>query len=428
MATKQQIIDYAMYVVGEVESNWTWNAVPAFDGVSHIISIGMMQSAGSNAADLLQVIHDDYPTTWQALAITSPRLTNDVLTIPHTWNNWSNYSLTDVERISVATILDTPDGHSAQMEYWAAICGGYIDYLLSVGFSLSRPKPLIFAISMYHQSPQSCNNVIATVGGNADLAMIHTACLNNPVLGQYTNRYNTVYSRLNSWNEQDPPPNFGQNSTPSTGGQTPGNTQTNSLINYITKNGDQLVLFGSAFTNGLIFIPTQGDKWIPMFNTSGAQPGGGFQGGGTPAPSPTPAEQVAAQMLSWVGMFDYSQAAGRLDPVNTGFGDCSSVVWAAYFLVTGINVGTWTGDQIHNGTLIDSGDYGSTNIANLKPADLLLIDWDGAHSFTSAGHVEMFVGNNQLCGHGGPGKGPTIKNGVNSYIANCPNWQIRRYL
>ena len=43
-------------------------------------------------------------------------------------------------------------------------------------------------------------------------------------------------------------------------------------------------------------------------------------------------------------------------------------------------------------------------------------------------HVEMYIGNDQLCGHGGPDPGPDVINGAQAYLATKYHWMIRRYI
>lgn len=427
MATRELIINYSQYVIGRVESNWDWASCPAFDGVSSIWSIGMMQNAGSNAADLLQIIHDNYPEEWSDLETNAPRVANIVLTVPHTWGNYVNSFFTDSERVVVSRVISTDNGKLAQTQKWQDDAGAMIDYALSVGFSLDYPKQLIYFMSMYHQSPQGANQVVSSCGADATLLYLHDTCRNVGVLSNslYNNRYNTVYSMLNDWDGASEPPDFGQVTDPSTGGQTPSPGQQANQITYMLATGNNFVIYGSdIFKDGLIMYPATGGRYIPSRNASGTSVDPGHVGGG----DNTSANAVVDLVVSWEGQFAYSQAAGRLDPVNSGYGDCSSILWRAYWDVTGVDVGTWTGDMINKGTLIASGRYGSVDESILQPGDLLIIDWAGGNGFAANGHVEMYIGNGQLTGHGGPGYGPTRKADMQAYISTCPNWQIRRYV
>ena len=122
-------------------------------------------------------------------------------------------------------------------------------------------------------------------------------------------------------------------------------------------------------------------------STSGTSTGGTT--GGT-------AQQNALvdKMKSIQGTLTYSQSARNPD---NGSGDCSSTVQWAYKNVLGIDPGSWTGAQ-----MTDPDTYTVTTSfdeSQMQPGDLILYN----------GHVEMYAGNGQMIGHGGPGKGPTLK-------------------
>lgn len=133
---------------------------------------------------------------------------------------------------------------------------------------------------------------------------------------------------------------------------------------------------------------------------------------------------VVRRYTSWEGRFGYRQAEGRLDPVRSGFGDCSSTIWRAYKDVLGIDVGTWTGDQVNKGTTVMRGSYlNGWNEAKLQPGDLVLMG--GSRGIS---HVELYVGGGQFSGHGGDVlPGPWRKNARN-YIAGWSQWLVKRHV
>lgn len=109
----------------------------------------------------------------------------------------------------------------------------------------------------------------------------------------------------------------------------------------------------------------------------------------------------------------YTQGAKRnrvFDEPN-GWGDCSSTVRAAYKKVLGIDIGTNTVAQIVSGKGIDV-DIGNGAAyppeSKLKPGDCLYFKGTDTSRPFSVGHVEMYIGNGQLLGHGS-GIGPTVK-------------------
>lgn len=412
-----------MYVIGEVESNWNWTAVNYNDP----ITIGMMQWYGTRAAALLNRIKNEMPTAYGQLAAS---LRSDIEShdAGSTW--WTSRYLNRDEGNSIITVFQDEENHVIQENQAIADFEGYITTLENWGMSQSYPKPLIFAMSMYHQSPASAGQVIATAGGSADLDRIYGVCMNHGVLGQYRNRYNTVYQRLKDWDGESNPPDFGQSGDVGTtpGGNNPGISTEESKLGYIIQNGDTLILYGKdEYEKGVIFYPASGQVWINGYNANGTDIGGGNEGGGSESGSE--AQNAICELYrSWLDRFAYSQGAGRLDPISSGYGDCSSTVWFAYQQVAGIDVGTWTGAMAGKGTKIASG-YSGDNlpIEDMEPADLVLIMWNGWNG--SFDHVELYMGNNELWGHGGPDYGPDqTTTDARNYPRYMYYWEVRRYL
>jgi hypothetical protein len=412
-----------MYVIGEVESNWNWTAVNYNDP----ITIGMMQWYGTRAAALLNRVKNEMPTAYGQLAAS---LRSDIESHDAGSAWWTSRYLNRDEGNSIISVFQEKENHVIQENQAIVDFEGYITTLENWGMSQSYPKPLIFAMSMYHQSPASAGQVIATAGGSADLDRIYTVCMNHGVLGQYRNRYNTVYQRLKDWDGESNPPDFGQSGDVDTtpGGNNPGISTEESKLGYIIQNGDTLILYGrDEYEKGVIFYPASGQVWINGYNANGTDIGGGNEGGGSESGSE--AQNAICELYrSWLDRFAYSQGAGRLDPISSGYGDCSSTVWFAYQQVAGIDVGTWTGAMAGKGTKIASG-YSGDNlpIEDMEPADLVLIMWNGWNG--SFDHVELYMGNNELWGHGGPDYGPDqTTTDARNYPRYMYYWEVRRYL
>lgn len=423
MPSTRTICYYAMYVIGEVESNWNWTAVNYNDP----ITIGMMQWYGTRAAALLNRVKNEMPTAYGQLAAS---LRSDIESHDAGSAWWTSRYLNRDEGNSIITVFQDEENHVIQENQAIADFEGYITTLENWGMSQSYPKPLIFAMSMYHQSPASAGQVIATAGGSADLDRIYGVCMNHGVLGQYRNRYNTVYQRLKDWDGESNPPDFGQSGDVGTtpGGNEPGIDTEASKLGYIIQNGDTLILYGKdEYEKGVIFYPASGQVWINGYNANGTDIGGGNEGGGSESGSE--AQNAICELYrSWLDRFAYSQGAGRLDPISSGYGDCSSTVWFAYQQVAGIDVGTWTGAMAGRGTKIASG-YSGDNlpIEDMEPADLVLIMWKGWNG--SFDHVELYMGNNELWGHGGPDYGPDqTTTDARNYPRYMYYWEVRRYL
>lgn len=417
MPSTRTICYYAMYVIGEVESNWNWTAVNYNDP----ITIGMMQWYGTRAAGLLNRIKDEMPAAFELLASS---LKNDVNSHDASSSWWTSRYLTQAEGNSIVEVFQDKNNHTIQENQAISDFEGYISTLENWGMSQNNPKPLIFAMSMFHQSPASAGQVIQTAGGSADLDRIYTICLNHGVLGNYSNRYNTVYARLKDWDGESMPPDFGQSGEASSGGDSGGITTEPSLFNYILQKGDYLYLFGEGkYSNGIPFYPSGGQTWKCGVNATGATITGGNTGGGSATGSEAQ-NAVCEIMRSWVGKFDYSQGAGRLDPESSGYSDCSGCIWAAYHKACGVDCGTWTGDMANKGTLVKDGS-GELPVDEMQPADIILLSWNGSSTFD---HAECYLGNNELAGQTGEGKGPRIYDDARMYGTFASNWMVRRYL
>lgn len=423
MPSTRTICYYAMYVIGEVESNWNWTAVNYNDP----ITIGMMQWYGTRAAALLNRVKNEMPTAYGQLAAS---LRSDIESHDAGSAWWTSRYLNRDEGNSIISVFQDEENHVIQENQAIADFEGYITTLEKWGMSQSYPKPLIFAMSMYHQSPASAGQVIATAGGSADLDRVYTLCMNHGVLGQYRTRYTTVYNRLKAWDGESDPPDFGQSGDVDTtpGGNNPGISTEESKLGYIIQRGNLLILYGKGeYAKGVTFYPAGTQKWINGYNANGTDIGGGNEGGGSESGSE--AQNAICELYrSWLDRFAYSQGAGRLDPISSGYGDCSSTIWFAYQQAAGIDVGTWTGAMAGKGTKI-AGGYSGDNlpIEDMQPADLVLIMWNGWNG--SFDHVELYMGNNELWGHGGPGYGPDqTTTDARNYPRYMYYWEVRRYL
>lgn len=128
------------------------------------------------------------------------------------------------------------------------------------------------------------------------------------------------------------------------------------------------------------------------------------------------------KMKSVEGKLAYSQAQRNPD---YGSGDCSSTVQWAYKNVLGADPGGWTGEQMD-----DPDTYTVANNVNdeskLQPGDLILYD-----GYSQAnGHVEMYMGDGKMIGHGGGDSGsrpgPVVSNLMQDFGGKQCN-RVRRW-
>lgn len=418
---------YAMYVIGKVESDHDWTGVYRVDP----ITIGMMQNYGQNASNLLRMCKSGDPDGYAIFSSAAPQLVDDVDAHGDSWDWWTSRYLTDAEAYAWVEMAKRQENHAIQQQKWYQDFDAYTPKLEALGFSLDRPQTFVYAMCMYHQSPKRAGEVARVASGTATLATLHACCLNNRILGRYTNRYNTAFSMLNSWDGESAPPDFGQVKDLEMGGDTATQGQPSSAISYIQEYNNYLIAYGTGgFQNGLVFVKSAPNLYTPSENVSGAVNPGSQTGSGSASGSE--GQQAVVDLYkSWEGRFAYGQGGGRLDPLASGYGDCSSTIWRAYQDACGIDVGTWTGSMIDKGTRIGTGQGATLPLGSMQLGDLVIF-WRGSRD--NSKHVEMYTGYNELYGHGGGSngtvKGPTRKADANAYCASRgnDNWDVKRYL
>lgn len=398
MATRELIINYAMYAIGEVESHWTWNSVTYYDGVSSIITIGMMQNAGTHAQRLLKIVHDKYPDEWAIIESGAPNLADNVINWPEDWNTWASRYLTQEEGETLSSILGNDNCKMAQQEYWSIIASQYIDSGLARGFSLDYPKQMIYYMCMYHQSPASANSVADSAGGSATLQKLHTTRANHYILGQYTNRYNTIYNRLSDWDGESNPPDFGQIGDYKPGDNHPPITEAPSKLGYIIQVGNDLYLYGKdEYKNGVVFVAAGGQRWVNGYNANGENIEGGNTGGG----SSTDNAKTIDWARQYLGQWAYIYGGDRYNPAASGGTDCSGFTHAAYWIVRGIEIGGYTGAQYTSdamNTIWEGSSWSDVPWSEMVAGDIVLMSRDTTDYTSGTGsHVALYTGTGSVC-------------------------------
>lgn len=121
---------------------------------------------------------------------------------------------------------------------------------------------------------------------------------------------------------------------------------------------------------------------------------------------------LVAKIESREGKNQYTQSSKRTQ-VASGYSDCSSLTEWVYQQVMGIDIGDNTEEQMLSSKLYTTGVSISAGIpkeTEMLPGDLLYFrGTDTSRSATQyVGHVEMYVGNGEISGHGS-GIGPVRK-------------------
>ena len=112
----------------------------------------------------------------------------------------------------------------------------------------------------------------------------------------------------------------------------------------------------------------------------------------------------------------YSQDANKRTQIEKGYGDCSGTVWYWYKKLFGINIGGNTEAQINSnaGQRVNlTITKGIPDESKMKKGDLLYFRGSDNSRTDGVGHVEMYIGDGKIFGHGS-GVGGTVKD-MNSY-------------
>ena len=134
-------------------------------------------------------------------------------------------------------------------------------------------------------------------------------------------------------------------------------------------------------------------------------------------------------VFSREGKNQYTQSDKRTQ-VDEGFSDCSSLQQRAYHEI-GIEIGSYTGAQIEKGSWVQLGGT-LPDEARMQIGDELFFatNYDNGRPYR-VGHVEMYVGNGQISGHGS-GVGPTRKDMIayckQRNAAGKPFIGVKRYI
>lgn len=145
-------------------------------------------------------------------------------------------------------------------------------------------------------------------------------------------------------------------------------------------------------------------------------------------------------MLSRKGKNSYTQGSKRGyffgypdnkvgNKSQKGYSDCSSAVRAAIKAAAGVDIGSNTSAQINNrkvkGLVVHTTDGYYPDESVLLPGDCLYFKGNASHPL-EVGHVEMYVGDGKVCGHGS-GTGPKVRD-MKGYCKDRANSKKRYFM
>jgi cell wall-associated NlpC family hydrolase len=419
---------YAMYVIGKVESDWDWTATYPADP----ITIGMLQEYGQNASDLLKMCREGDPTGWAAFAASASSLASDVDAHGDSWSWWESRYLSQDEVEAWQTMAARSENHAIQQSKWDNDARAYVSRLETDGWSQERPQTLVYAMCIYHQSPQAYGQVTRSCGGSATLDTLHATTLNNWIGQSYSNRYNTAYSMLKDWDGNSAPPDFGQVADAPSTGDTGTVTQPDSPVQRVEMRNGQILVWGlEGYPNGLLCGYSAPNIWIPITNKAGAVNPGTATGGGDSKTGSAIVEYAKSKLGEWY----YSQGSGRLDPESSGYTDCSGFVYWCYHHVAGIELGKWTGELATDGEeVFRSTDTGAVPWDSMQAGDVILSTKypSSLWGFGTAGggqHAQIYTGTPGEVVDVASTPCPTVRTGDGIWVyPSIAGYMVRRML
>lgn len=441
----------AMKAIGTVESDLRYDAINYNDP----ITVGFMQWFGFRAANLLKRIRSENASSWVGV---QGDINADLNAHPTTGGGvswWSGRTLSQPEGESLRPILAA--NVAIQQDQFYDDLVPYEQVAKSQGIDPDvNTEQFIFWCAIYHQSPKRAEQIKKVTPADASLEKWLANTLNNERMKDYPTRYRTVYAIIKSGDTSGIP----ESQTPTTNewevvGDDAGmlDDHNNPLtderpegrVGYVQLvspshivihmrdgnpmhgywDGTSSWVVGEDFGQGYAVPDNVMSEWTPPPGPTPTFPT-------APEPDPVPpSSDVAARraaVVKWltdrVGRFIYGQNAKRLDPDRTGSSDCSGVAWAAYNSIgVNINPGS-TRTQVTKGVRVKSGSGPFRDTSGMFAGDLVFYALGGGTRVT---HVEVYMGDGRVIGHGGPGKGPTIKN-VSTSFNSCTYHEVRRHL
>ena len=448
MAWNTEAKKLAFKAIGTVESSLKYNSINYNDP----ITVGVMQWFGTRAADILNRMRLENPSSWTGVAAS---IANDLGNKPTTSTNrtwWENRHLTLTEGESLRPVLNA--NAQIQIDQFDRDCVPYLSVARQQGIDPeAQTNVFIFWMSMHHQSPKRARQVAAITSAEASLEKWLNNALNNEILSGYPTRYKTVYQIIKSGDASGVPDisepveigeAVGDGALSTDSGEPLSDDELSGRVKYVQLISPSEIIIHfpddvqlSAYWDGVSTWSTRNeeDRGVERLPETPPPPAPSPSFPNVPAPTPPPpssdADARRARVVKWmrdrIGKFDYLQGPGRLTPDKSGKSDCSGVVYAAYNSI-GINIGSGsTRSQVNNGTKVYSanGRVTQATVNAMLPGDLIYMALAGGTRIT---HVEMYCGGGKIIGHGGvPRMGPTERSATSSFTS-CSYHNVRRHI
>ena len=423
--------------LGTVEASMNYGATNPTDP----ISIGLFQWYGTRAANLLFEIQSSDPSDFSAYCPAT--ISSDMGSHTAVDVFWNTRYLSNVERTGLFNLLTQPSIITIQDNQIVTDLADYVAAFQSAGGDKdANTETLEMFCVAYNQSPVQALSCLSNAGADASLHTLYLTILNDPILGNYPNRYNEANTIIVAQDTSGvgtiggattPEQGNGSGSsggtgTGSTGSQGANATPTVGQLTFYTNARRMELANKGAFTT---YVPIGKRTWGVATDRSLPPPAPTPTAGGTGGSTPTPgaADAIITWEKSVLNDYTYSQGAGRLNPVASGHTDCSGLQYYAFLTYADINIGTWTGQQITKGTLISTNPAFIEDTTNLQKADLVFIRWTPS-SPSTYDHVESYDGGTDRISMGttpGPDEYPWSTD-LTTAVAAGGSLMLRRYL
>lgn len=427
MAWTEEQKSFSEYAIATVETGCDYAGVYLVDA----ITVGITQWYAYNARRLLGKLKADVPASYDKLTDRIKEAVDGHAEDESSF--WTSFYLTNEDAESWKAAVQVEGNTACQDEQYFLDAfgddgeGGYYGTIRDWGVNVDNVKSAIMWMAQYHQSPQSMLRVLQGIGGNRSLEDVRDAMLNDRIFSSYPNRINELYRVLSEWDGVSAPPDFGQSSVdignnPDTGDQIA------SAIKYIrVVNNQDLAIYGNMGTGSVLLCHYQGNgTWLPVRNASAPNaPSTGGGGSGDPA-------DFAAMKKLWTDnerAWSYSQAAGRLNPPQSGYSDCSACIWWAANAATDNKyewLGTSTYTMLTTATEVEGAvnSNHSLNLDKMQAGDLIIME----HSSGSQ-HVDWYFGGTDVWSAGSSPLPKQRSTDAANYLVGRENWvKVMRFL
>lgn len=401
--------------IGQVESGMKYDAVNGRDP----ITVGIFQWFGTRAAHILMRMRDENAAQWSGVGAA---LVSDLSTHSDTDSFWNTRYLTQAEIVSVKPMLAASGNVIIQDNQASVDLNTYKTVAENQGMDAdANTNAVIFFCNMYNQSPREALRVLAAAGPTSSMLRLYNYCLNNTVLGKYASRYKTAYDIILAQDTTGVGDGGTGDADPTPGDGGSGKRPTTD-IRYIKRATDTLLIQYKDGHN-LLCVPNGSGVWLPQADNDIGAPD-------VPEPDSPPPSDVQNLMRTWLidhtDDYAYSQGASRLDPNKNMYTDCSGLMYWVFKTIANKYIGTWTGNQITYGSLVTTSKSVAIAETTLQVGDLVFYRWH-ASSPQTYDHVDMYIGSNQVSGHGGPDPGPDVLT-FDTRVTAADSIMVRRYV